>query len=110
MTKRRLFLTNGSKYKLHMMDGSQTKGVWSTDKFCWTTNLGRNRIPVELVRRVAVLDSTVSDRSADFGWFSTGQCLLDKWRPRHPGEWINPIRGRALGRRHAAMLDSSGEE
>ena len=95
--RRRLYLSNGTKYKLELTDKSITKGVWNADKFCWVSNLGRNRIPVELVRRVSVLDSTVTERSSNFGWFPIIRCFLDKWAPKARGVWMNPIRGRALG-------------
>jgi hypothetical protein len=107
---RKLYLTNGTKYKLEMQDRSITKGVWSADKFCWTTSLGRTRIPVDIVRRVAVLDSTVTERSSDFGWFPTVRCFLDKWHPKNRREWVNPIRGRALGAPRVIIPDDDSME
>lgn len=104
---RKLYLTNGTKYKLELTDKSITKGVWNADKFCWVSNLGRKRIPVELVRRVSVLDSTVNDRSADYGWFSTARVYLDKWTPKSRGAWVNPIRGRALGLQSEPTADDA---
>jgi hypothetical protein len=87
---RRLYLNNGAKYKLQMKDGTITKGIWNTDKFCWMGSLGRKRIPIELVKKVAVLDSTMTDRSREYGWFSTLHCFLDKWQPRQRDVWVHP--------------------
>jgi hypothetical protein len=86
---RRLYLSNGSKYRLELYDKTTTKGIWNVDKFCWMTSLGRKRIPVELVRRVSVIDSTVTDRSSNYGWFFTHQVFLDKWSPK-PTKWVHP--------------------
>ena len=94
---RRLYLNNGAKYKLQLKDGTIAKGIWNTDKWCWMGNLGRKRIPVELVKKVAILDSTMTDRSAQYGWFSTLHCFLDKWQPKASEAWVNPIRERAFG-------------
>ena len=104
---RKLYLTNGTKYKLELTDQSTTKGVWSDDKFCWVSNLGRKRIPVELVRRVSILDSTVTDRSSNFGWFSTARVYLGKWAPKARSEWVNPIRSRALGLQSVPVADDA---
>ena len=89
-TRRRLYLTNGTKYKLELYDGTITKGIWNTDKFCWMGNLGRKRIPVELVRRVSVLDSTVTERSLTYGAFPTIRCFLDKLQPKQREVWVHP--------------------
>lgn len=86
---RRLYLSNGSKYRLELVSGHTTKGIWNADKFCWTTSLGRNRIPVEQVRRVSVIDSTVTERSSNYGWFFTHQVFLDKWDTK-PTKWVHP--------------------
>lgn len=86
---RRLYLSNGSKYRLELYDKTTTKGIWNVDKFCWMTSLGRKRLPVELVRRVSVIDSTVTDRSSNYGWFFTHQVFLDKWDQK-PTKWVHP--------------------
>jgi hypothetical protein len=92
---RRLYLTHGTKYKLELRDKhkTQTKGVWNAEKFCWMYNMGRKRIPVEMVRRVAVIDSTITDRSATYGWFHTIDVFLDKWDPRQRNIWVHPYAG-----------------
>jgi len=86
---RRLYLSNGNKYRLELVSGHTTKGIWNADKFCWMTSLGRNRTPVEQVRRVSVIDSTVTERSSNYGWFFTHQVFLDKWDTK-PTKWVHP--------------------
>lgn len=86
----RLYLSNGSRYRLKLHDGSTMKGIWSTDKFCWVSNLGRTRIPVDLVKQVAVIDSTIKPDSATYGWFPTTRIYLDKWQPQTRDVWVHP--------------------
>lgn len=86
---RRLYLSNGSKYRLELYTGTTVKGVWNDDKFCWMGDLGRKRIPVEAVRRVSVIDSTITDRSSSYGWFTTINVFLDKW-DKKPTRWVHP--------------------
>ncbi len=88
--QRRLYLSNGSKYRLRLHDGRETKGIWSTDKFCWLIDLGRKRVTIEEVKRVAVVDSNIKSTSATYGWFPTDDLYLDKWQPLHRDVWVHP--------------------
>lgn len=86
----KLYVSNGSKYRLELHDGSTMKAIWSTGKFCFLGNLGRTRIPIDLVKRVAVIDSNLKPDSAFHGWFPTSRIYLDKWQPQHRDVWVHP--------------------